>query len=452
MMDAISLSVTYFAVLLGFGVLLANLLKKHNIPDTFFLMLLGLLFGPTVFLNPFVASHVTIKLVDVSAMGNIPDFLRTLALIMALFTGAFNLNFKIFKRYSKISLKLAFLGVVFNAVVLGFVANQIFMMPVLFALLLGAVISDTDNNVIFAFEKVLGKSRRALTVLKVESILNTPISILIPFIVLDFINLQAGALIDPLKYLSNFWMMITIGVGTGLIVGLSLAWLFKNVLKEYGSLMLFSMALITYALAVGVGGSDGLAVAVCGLVAGNFAFSKKVEKEGLVQFQDQFSEMLRISVFTLLGAQVTLFLGMTDILLISVFFIMVVVIRPLFLILVMGKTRKEYSRKDVLLMSLVAPRGLSAAAMIPIVAAAAVSAGQPALAGKMINIVFMVILLSVMFSTIVAKIGGMERFNEKHDARPKKDGEDMPPVQTKDGSIEVPTTMIQEEKSKGSMA
>jgi NhaP-type Na+/H+ or K+/H+ antiporter len=74
----ITLTMTYFAFLLGFGVVVANLLKKAKIPDTFFLLLLGLVLGPTVFMNPFVMQYVNITLVDVTAMGSVPEGLQTI--------------------------------------------------------------------------------------------------------------------------------------------------------------------------------------------------------------------------------------------------------------------------------------------------------------------------------------------------------------------------------------
>jgi len=156
---------------------------------------------------------------------------------------------------------------------------------------------------------------------------------------------------------------------------------------------------------------------VCGLVAGNFAFSGKGEKEKIIRFEDQLSETLRISVFTLLGAQVTLLFGLQEFILILLFFLLVVLLRPIFLLSVMGNLRKKFSRLDIMLMSFIAPRGLPAAAMIPIVATAVIAAGQPAAADLMVNIVFMVILLSVLSSTIVAKIGSMERFQHKAEKR-----------------------------------
>ncbi|MBN1896749.1 MAG: cation:proton antiporter [Candidatus Aenigmarchaeota archaeon] len=429
-LDAVTLSVMYFAILLGFGVLVANLLRKRSIPDTFFLLLLGLLFSPTITTNPMITQYISIELVDVVAMGIIPDFFRTLALILVIFIGTFNLNFSVFKRYSNISLKLAFIGVIFNTVVLGLVAHLMFGMDIVFALLLGAVISGTGSGVVFAFEKALAKSKTALTILKVESIFNSPVSVLVPLIFLDLVGVTPGALLEPLKYLSQFWLMISVGVGTGLIVGLAVSHLLKGIMKEYTPLLLFAVALITYALATGVGGSGMLAVAICGLVAGNFTLHGRGDKDDIIHFQDQFSEMLRISVFTLLGAQVTLLMGMEELAYILFFFLMVVLVRPVMMLSLMGDLRTKFTKKDLVLLGFIAPRGLSAAAMIPIVAAAIIAAGQPVLAEKMINIVFMVILLSVLFSTIVGAVASMKRFQgePKKGKEKKKEDANIPSV------------------------
>jgi cell volume regulation protein A len=403
-MADLTLTVTYFAILLGFGIIVASIMKRYSMPDTFFLLLVGVVMGPTLYLNPFVMQYVSINLVDVSVMGNIPDFLRILALIMVVFTSTFSLGFKAFKKFSHVSINVAIIGVAFNTVVLGLLAHLIFGINPVYALLLGAVISGTGTGVLFAFEDSLKKMKNAFNILKIESILNSPLSVLLPLLFIDLVYLEPGALIEPMKYLSQFWIMIIGGIGTGIIVGLGISKIIKRMKGNYTVLMLFAMALITYALAENVGGSGMLAVAICGLIVGDMAFPGK---KAVQRFDDQFSEMLRISVFTLLGAQVMLFLTLEEFLMIFVFYLLVFLTRPLILIPLLGKMRDEIGRRDFLLMSFVAPRGLSAAAMAPIVALAILSVGEPeAVASQVINIIFMVILLSVLFSTIAGKLLG----------------------------------------------
>jgi cell volume regulation protein A len=316
----------------------------------------------------------------------------------------------VFKKYSNLTLKLAFLGIIINTIIIGLAASFLFGLDLGLAMLLGAVLSGTETGVIVAFQRSLAKSKEALSIINVESIFNSPFSVLIPLMVLDLIMITPGAMIEPMKYMSQFWLMITAGVGTGIIVGLGVTKVFKGALKEYTPLMLLAIALISYALATGVGGSGMLAVAVCGLVAGNFSIHGKEEKEGIIQFQDQFSEMLRIAVFTLLGAQVSLLMTLPEFGLVLAFFLISVASRPLMLLLMMGDLKKKFSTKDILIMSFIAPRGLSSAAMIPILFGAVVTAGRPELGSMMVNAVFLFILMSVVFSSVVAKIAGMEEF------------------------------------------
>ena len=400
-MADITIAVTYFAFLLGLGVLVANVLKKYNIPDTFFLLMLGLLLGPTVFSNPAVTQYINITLVDVNQMGNIPDFLRTLALILVVFTGTFNLSIKTFKRFSDVSLNMALTGVVFNTVFLGFFASFLFGLDMTFSLLLGAVLGGTGSGAVFAFEKALFRNRKALTILKVESILNSPLTILFPMLFLDLLALQPGSLFEPLKYANQFWLMIVAGVGTGLITGYGSAKILGKTLREYTVLLFLSIALITFAMAEVVGGSGILAVAVCGLITGNMTFR---HREDVREFDDYFYEMLRISVFTLLGAQVYLMMSFQAFLLAFLFFLLMFFSRPLFVIASLGKERYKMSRKDLLLMGFIAPRGIAAAAMAPIVTSAMLALGKPEAAGLVINMIFLMILFSVLFSTVVGKI------------------------------------------------
>lgn len=411
-MADIALTVTYFAFLLGFGVIIANLLKKRNIPDTFFLLILGLVLGPTIWGSGLVSGFLNVSLVDVNVMGAIPDFLRILALIMVVFTGTFHLSFRVFKRYSDVSVKLAFVGVIFNTMLFGLVASFMFQLELVYALLLGAILSGTGTGVLFAFEGVLSKCKKAITTIKVESIFNSPLTVLLPILFLDLVYLEPGALIEPMKYMAIFWQMVAAGVGTGLIVGFAITKLLRSMLKEYTPLLVFAVAIITYALAESIGGSGMLAVAICGLIAGNM-ISK--EREQISSFDDQLSEMLRISVFTLLGAQVTLPLSGNLILFSLIFFLIIYFSRPVFLMTTMGKIKKKFSRRDLILMNFVAPRGLSAAAMAPIVAATILAVpnlgNASAVASLIVNLIFLVILYSVLFSTIVGWVISRPRFD-----------------------------------------
>jgi cell volume regulation protein A len=410
MSDAL-IAITYFAILLGLGVLVANFFKKKHIPDSIFLILLGLALGPTILGNPAIAQFMKIEPINISAMGAVPDFLRILALIMIVFAGMFNVGLRAFNKTSGTSIKFAVLGVAFNTIALGVAAHFIFGLDWVFALLLGGVLSGTADAIIFTFDSILDKDyRRVMNMLKTEAVFNSPMCILIPLVFLDFVALQQGALIEPMAYVSKFVLMMVAGVGTGIILGLGFSKLVKRMAQDYTVLLMLSIALLTYAASEYVGGSGILAVAVCGLIVGDMGFQ---EKDDVKRFDDHFSEMLRIAVFTFLGAQVTLTFGLSDILPIALFLIAIVLARPIFVNVILGKERKAYTKQEKFVMSFVAPRGIDAAAMAPIVAAALIASGQPAAASaapSIMNMVVVVIILTVLFSTAMAKFAAGKRF------------------------------------------
>jgi NhaP-type Na+/H+ or K+/H+ antiporter len=396
------LAVTYFAFLLGFGVIIANACKKYKIPDALFLLILGLVLGPTIFSNPAVAGAIDMVLVDISAMGAIPDFLRILALIMIVFTGTFNLSFRVFKKLSNVSLNLALVGVAFNTIVFGVIANVLFGLDWLYAFLLAAILSGTSTEVVVAFAKVMKGSRKPIAIMTIESIFNSPLTVLLPLMLIGIIATPMGALIRPIEYLGQFWLMIAGGVGTGIIVGLGVSKLLRGMLKEYTPLLIMAIALITYALTESIGGSGILAVAVCGLLAGNLTFRGKAVVK---RFDDHISEMLRISVFTMLGAGIYLSMTFFEFGLALIFFLLLFLLRPLYLLPALGKEmRAEMSKRELALLSFVAPRGLSAAAIAPIAAGVLIAMGTGIVANSILNIIFVVILLSVLFSTVIGML------------------------------------------------
>jgi cell volume regulation protein A len=433
------LIVTYFSFLLGFGVLVANIMKKVSVPDTFLLLLVGLVTGPTIWRHPAVAQFIDFIIVDVSAMSVVPDFLRTLALILIVFTGAFNLNFDELKKFSDVSVTLAFLLVFLNTVVLGIAAKLIFGLTWIPALLIGAIISGTDASVVFTFEEPLKKYGDVLSILKVESILNSPLSVLIPVLFLDLLEISPGTIVAPTFYLSQFWQMIVAGIGSGVVIGLGISKIITRMLKEYSSLIIISIALLTFGLSETVGGSGMLGVAVAGFIIGNLGFP---HKDRVKEFQSEFSDMLRISVFTLLGAQIFLDLNPLLLLVEFLFALLVFVVRPIFVSYLARGIRDDTGFEGFTLLQLAAPRGIASAAMAPI---AAVAVGD----SLIMNIVFMVIFFSVLLSTVTANIvssGKAVKFKERMDRlrgrKPEKapkptddpdsEGSDPPPPEVED--------------------
>jgi len=384
-----ALTLTYFATLLGVGVLIANLFKKIRIPDTFFLLLAGLVFSPTI-----------LGLVDVGKMGDVPDFLRLLALIIIVYAGAFNMRMRTFKKVSDVAIRLAFIGVIISTVLLGFAAHYLFNLSWFASFLLGAIVCGTSSEVVLAFQDIIPNVKRTKDILVVESIVNSPLCVLIPLIIFDVLTAEVsgGTVSLSVLYLSKFWLMVTAGVGTGIIVGYGTGKIMKSTEKEFTPLLAFALALISYSLSVNVGGSGILAVATSGLIAGNTL----TRKRSIQKFEDAFSVMLRISVFMLMGASVMLFpeggLGITSLSALLFVAIGLFIARPL-AVYISRLGLEELERREFLITSFIGPRGIAAAAIAPL----AITNNVPG-AQIIVIIVFIYIILSVLSSTIAAEL------------------------------------------------
>lgn len=408
-----ALTLTYFATLLGAGVLLANLFKKIRIPDTFFLLLAGLLFGPTA-----------LGLVDVVQMGDVPDFLRLLALIIIVYAGAFNMRMKTFKKVSDVAIRLAFIGVIITTIILGIASHYLLGLSWLASFLLGAIISGTSSEVVLAFEDIIPNVKHTRDTLVVESIINSPLCVLIPLIIFDVLTSEAtgGTVSLSVLYLSKFWLMVTAGVGTGIIIGYVTGKLMRLTEKEFTPLLAFALALLTYSFSVNVGGSGILAVATSGLIAGNTLKRKAAIKK----FDDAFSVMLRIAVFMLMGASIMLFpeggLGVTPINILLFALIGLLIARPISVYL--SRLGLEgLGRREFLITSLIGPRGIAAAAIAPL----AITNNVPG-ANLIVTIVFLYILFSVLSSTIVAEVisSGFSLTREKIPEEDETKKEELP--------------------------
>ena len=156
---------------------------------------------------------------------------------------------------------------------------------------------------------------------------------------------------------------------------------------------------MTYALASNVGGSGILAVAITALILGNRNIPYK---DAIGEFEDTLSTMLTISIFTFLGAQITLIV--TNIMLFqqAVFIALAIfLVRPAITFLL--TRNKDYTMFDKLLMAMTGPRGAATAAVAAVPLTYAMRDGLEALvpeANIILLTAFFVIFFTMLSSTI----------------------------------------------------
>lgn len=212
-------------ILVGLLVFLAHLFSslfsRKMIPDVLFLMLIGLVLGP-------ITGFVTIK--DFGAIG--PAF-TTLTLIIILFQGGLDLDFRVFKQSLRTILLLTIVNfIVTIAVIVGvtWILNEYVSVTILEklgleslkyidikkSLLLGAIVGSTSIAVVTPLVQKLKIHEKAKTVLLLEAALGDVFMIVATFTLLNVIesgSFQVGLAGGHL--ISSFTLAGAIGIGSG---------------------------------------------------------------------------------------------------------------------------------------------------------------------------------------------------------------------------------------------
>jgi len=230
---------TFIGVALLIGLLSSLLAERFLLPKVLLLVIVGILFGAII-----RAENLILGLPHEFISG-----ISIFTLILIIFESTSKIRFRELDIASISALKLTGITTLLNLILFAPVVlfilyegnTQFIFMSILFA----AIMSGTSPDVVLS---ILGVCRRKIVeVLKLESVINTPLTIIIPILV---INIMRGY---KLNFVSNFVVQfiiqITSGVGAGVVVGLIV---FKAMRKAYSEIFspiaVIAAALGTYIL------------------------------------------------------------------------------------------------------------------------------------------------------------------------------------------------------------
>ncbi len=365
------------ATLLILSILASKLSERLGVPALLFFLGIGMIVG----------SGETLRIQLTQARFAQTLGLLTLALI--LFSAGLDTEWKVVKPIFWKSLRLATLGVVGTALLVGLASYLILSLPFLEALLVGAIISSTDAAAVFTVLRSrqirLNPSLKSL--LEFESGSNDPMAV---FLTLSLIELILSPQESLWQLIPMFFIQMSVGSICGYFFGIVLLRLLRNIQLEYEGLypaLTIAFILLTYGLTTLLGGSGFLAVYFCGLKTGSAAFPFKTQ---LKRFHDGIAWIMQILMFLILGVLVIphRLLGIAPIgILLS--FILIVFARPLSVFVSLVGSGMNFREK--LLISWVGLRG----------AAPIVLATFPLLAGVakselIFHLVFFITLTSVL--------------------------------------------------------
>ncbi len=392
---------TPLAVLLLLGIISAIISKKLKMPSVLLLLLIGIFIGN---LPPYKGR----PLVEFG-----PDFLTSiglLALVMIVFDSASRFKIREFDKLSIKSLELTAFFLLFNIIFLTMATIVIFKIhSILIALLFATLMSGTDPAAVLTMFST--SKNKLFKFLEIESLINTPIVVLIPFIILDFMRSVTGtiSLVEIIDQIVPFLRQFVAGIGAGILIGA----IFFRVMKKFYSeklspLALITAALLTFILAENLGGNGVLAVTVMGLFFGNVYVKEKMQ---LKEFSAIFANALDILVFILIGLIIKIPLTVDYFLRTFGLYLIYILIRY-FAVSATFK-RGQYNVKEMIFMSLNIQKGIAVA----VVAFTLTTITDIPGIGNILNLILTFMLYSINISTIAIRFS---KFFVQAEVEPEK--------------------------------
>jgi len=323
------------------------------------------------------------------------DSLAILTLAMVIFASSAKLRLRELDTLSSRALTLSSVNAIFILVFFSAAAHYILGISILSSLLFSSIILGTVPEITLGTHY----KTRAANMLILESIFNTPLSVVLPFLFLKLMQtvpeMAPSVLLD---HTIPFLMNIIVGIGAGVFVGIILLKLIQHAYTQvYAPLAVIIAALLAYVLAENLGGSGVLAVTTLGIFFGNIYVKEKIK---LLETESVLTKAFTILLFILTGLVIDLPYNTTFFITSGLLFAAFVFIRFIATTL----SLKGYTWHEKLYMALNAPKGIATISVVFVLATHNVQ--DVSIVADMATAFF---LYSIILGTITARVA-----NENH--------------------------------------
>ncbi|MCD6476749.1 MAG: cation:proton antiporter [Candidatus Aenigmarchaeota archaeon] len=385
MTDPFSILILFSATII-LGYIGSLIFDKTKIPDVVWLLFFGLLVGPIL------------KFIDVAMFVAISPLLVSLALIIILFDAGLNMNFyQMIKQFARSTI-LSILGIILSMGVIGIVSVTLFGFNWINGLLLGAIVGGTSSPIVITIMSELKIRENVKTILSLESILTDPICIVTSIALLDIITTQQTS-----NILNTIISSFSIGIVLGLLFGL--AWLLVlDKLKRlpFDYMLTVAILFLSYVTIESLGGSGAIGMLFFGLTLANgplftrfLKFKKGISMRPFIKdFHKEISFFIRSFFFVYLGLIATI--NVTYVLYGIALTVILLVLRLVVIEIMSYKQRFTSIEKNI--MRIMTPKGLAAAVLAQMTIQFAIPNAE-----FISNVVFVIILVSVIYSSIAIK-------------------------------------------------
>ncbi|NJL43944.1 MAG: hypothetical protein HC945_01315 [Nitrosarchaeum sp.] len=387
------------ALILVGGILISIIAKKVKLSNILLLIVFGLALGAVPERYPLFAFD-----------GSFLISLGILTLAMIVFDGTSRFKIKDVDAISFLALKLVLAFTIVTMVLLTVFVLFAFgkgdvswFAAAIYAMVFSIIMVGTDPGSVFVL--LQNKKSKVIDLLKVEAIMNTPVMVLLPFLLLDIfatISGSTGSLLDLfVQYLPEILLQIVAGLGTGVVVGFVVIKLMRKFYsEELSPIALMVAALLAYVISDKIGGSGVLAVAALGVWFGNTYVR---EKSSLQEFSSHLSLSLEILVYVLIGVATfsTIPWGDGGFWLRAVLLYLVLFVCRMISILIVTKGSGEYTPKEKVFMAANMPKGIAVAVVVFTFLA---SSHDPYL-GRLLSLTVVFMIFSLLSASIIDRFG-----------------------------------------------
>jgi NhaP-type Na+/H+ or K+/H+ antiporter len=378
--------VTLVAGVIGIGVVAQVLADRFRVPSIVFLLLAGVLLGPS-------GAH----LIGPQSFGDALGPIVGLSVAIIIFEGAFHLRIDKLREAPAATLRLITVGAVI-ALVGTAAAVQVFLdtgWPVAF--LIGALLVATGPTVITPILQVVPVRDRVETALETEGIVNDVTAAILAVVIFE-------AIVEDVTAPADLLVLFTQRLGIGLLIGALVAGLLYYLLRyvdlspgnapQNARLLVLAGALVAFGGAEAVARESGIAaVATAGVLLGN---TEIPYEEEISAFKGDVTLIVLSFVFIALAALLELgnliALGVGGL---AVVVAVALVVRPA--LVLVSTVGGRFTLPERLFMSAVGPRGIIPASVATLFAIELRAVGMDEAANVLVGTVFLVIFLTVLF-------------------------------------------------------
>lgn len=321
-------------------------------------------------------------------------YFAALALIIIMYDGGLNLDFKQMVKTAHFAFTLAILGFILSVVFVTVGAHFILGWLWLESILLGAIVGGSSSAIVFGLVRNIKISDEAKSMLSFESALTDILSTIIAFIFLEAV-LSGQFSIDLLG--ETLGKAVLVGLILGLGVGIP--WMYvttKLANAQHGYMLTLGILFVLFFMANSFGESGALTALVFGLMLGNRKNLSRALRFKLppIELDDpthnQITFIVRAFFFVFVGLMASF--GRVE----YIIFGIGITLAIYFGRLIVAKTTltKRFSLLDRKVTHIMIPRGLAAA----VLATYPITMGLPN-ANAYPEIIFFIILSSVVITT-----------------------------------------------------